>query len=181
MEVLNAAGGWVAGFELLATNPDGTASIRSRHTGMVKCLPPDQWRDPLEAVDLGEPPEGWPAVLAQFPEINGIHPALALVPLGTAEEIQRIERSIARHGLERSVTIDGDGLLLDGRLRVLACHRTGRELLIKDYLGNDPVAYVRSANVIRQHLSAAEKAEVRRKLTELVGTEKSAELLEVAS
>jgi hypothetical protein len=54
VEVLNSGWRWCAGFELLMTNADGTVSIRSTHTGTVRRLPPDQWRDPLElaALDL---------------------------------------------------------------------------------------------------------------------------------
>ncbi len=52
VEVLSASGRWVAGFELLATNPDGTVTIRSNHTGKTRRLWPDQWRDPLEVVAL---------------------------------------------------------------------------------------------------------------------------------
>lgn len=49
VEVAGRGGSWVAGFELLATNSDGTATIRSSRTGAVRRLWPDQWRDPLEA------------------------------------------------------------------------------------------------------------------------------------
>lgn len=48
VQVRNGQGRWVAGFDLLAFNPDGTATIRSRRTGEVRTLPPDDWRDPAE-------------------------------------------------------------------------------------------------------------------------------------
>jgi hypothetical protein len=52
VEVISADGRWVAGFELMATNPDGTATIRSTHTGKVRRVVQDQWRDPLEVAAL---------------------------------------------------------------------------------------------------------------------------------
>lgn len=54
VEVANRKGGWVSGYELLSFNSDGTVSIRSSHTGKVRCLPQGQWRDPLEVAALGE-------------------------------------------------------------------------------------------------------------------------------
>jgi hypothetical protein len=48
VEVLARTGEWVAGFELLRSENDGTALIRSGHTGATRKLPQGQWRDPLE-------------------------------------------------------------------------------------------------------------------------------------
>lgn len=168
VEVLNTAGRWIAGFELLHFDAEGTATIRSVRSGATRSLSPGHWRDP------------WPATIAQFPEISGTHPALDAIPWGSAEEYLQLERSIARDGLCQPVVIDGSGLLLDGRRRVLACARTGQPLLIDTYLGSDPACCIRSLNLVRQHLSPDDLAEVRRKLITLVGAERAAALLEVA-
>jgi hypothetical protein len=47
-EVLSASGRWVGGYELLRFSDDGTLTIRSTRTGVVRQLPPERWRDPAE-------------------------------------------------------------------------------------------------------------------------------------
>ena len=47
-EVLSASGRWVGGYELLRFCDDGLLTIRSTHTGAVRQLPPERWRDPIE-------------------------------------------------------------------------------------------------------------------------------------
>lgn len=48
VEVRNAAGHWVGGFDLLQFHQDGLVTIRSQRTGAVRQLPQGQWRDPIE-------------------------------------------------------------------------------------------------------------------------------------
>ncbi len=48
VEVLNATGHWVGGFDLLQFHQDGLVTIRSQRTGAVRRLPQGQWRDPIE-------------------------------------------------------------------------------------------------------------------------------------
>jgi len=47
-EVLSASGRWVGGYELLRFCDDGLLTIRSTHTGAVRQMPPERWRDPVE-------------------------------------------------------------------------------------------------------------------------------------
>lgn len=47
-EVLNNAGHWVSGYELLCFRDDGLLTIRSTRTGAIRHLPADSWRDPVE-------------------------------------------------------------------------------------------------------------------------------------
>ena len=47
-EVLSALGRWVGGYELLRFCDNGLLSIRSTHTGDVRQLPLECWRDPAE-------------------------------------------------------------------------------------------------------------------------------------
>ena len=47
-EVLTASGSWVGGYELLRFCDDGMLTIRSTHTGAVRQLPLERWRDPVE-------------------------------------------------------------------------------------------------------------------------------------
>lgn len=48
VEVLNATGHWVGGFDLLQFHQDGLVTIQSRRTGAMRRLPQGQWRDPIE-------------------------------------------------------------------------------------------------------------------------------------
>lgn len=47
-EVLSPSGRWVGGYELLRFCDDGLLTIRSTHTGAVRQMPPERWRDPVE-------------------------------------------------------------------------------------------------------------------------------------
>ncbi len=51
-EVLNAAGQWISGYELLGFRDDGLLTIRSTRTGAVRQQPPERWRDPIEVALL---------------------------------------------------------------------------------------------------------------------------------
>lgn len=124
VEVLTAAGSWAKGFELLRFEDDGTALVRSGHTGNSRRLPMDHWREPVN----------WGQILAAFPEIKGIHPALEPLPMGLRADFLALEVSIGDQGMQSPVIVDAEGLLIDGRKRVLACHRTGHQLLIAPFM-----------------------------------------------
>jgi hypothetical protein len=55
VEVLSAAGRWVAGFELLSFDAAGLAAIRCSRTGTVRRLLLDQWRAPRAWSDKALP------------------------------------------------------------------------------------------------------------------------------
>src|SRR5262245_59731432 len=57
--------------------------------------------------------------------------------------------------------------ILDGRNRYLVCQRLGREIQVKDYVGDDPIGFVLSANLHRRHLSESQRAMVAAKLSSL--------------
>jgi hypothetical protein len=48
VEVRGSSGRWHGGFVVVAFNADGTATIRSKATGVVRHLQPHEWRDPVE-------------------------------------------------------------------------------------------------------------------------------------
>jgi len=60
-----------------------------------------------------------------------------------------------------------DGKVLDGRNRYLACQRLGREVQVKDFIGDDPIDFVLSANLHRRHLNESQRAMVAAKLASL--------------
>ena len=56
---------------------------------------------------------------------------------------------------------------IDGRNRYLACQRLGREIQVKDFVGDDPISFVLSANLHRRHLDESQRAMVAGKLSKL--------------
>jgi hypothetical protein len=48
IQVRDTRGHWHHGFQLLAFNADGTVTVRSQKTGVVRSLPQSDWRDPVE-------------------------------------------------------------------------------------------------------------------------------------
>ncbi len=59
VEVRGSSGRWHGGFVVVAFNADGTATIRSKATGVVRHLQPREWRDPVEEAllhGLASPP-----------------------------------------------------------------------------------------------------------------------------
>ena len=57
-EVLSTSGQWICGYELLRFCDNGLLSIRSTHTGDVRQLPLECWRDPAEEALLEASPRG---------------------------------------------------------------------------------------------------------------------------
>jgi hypothetical protein len=91
-------------------------------------------------------------------EPNGaVHPLAARFPLLPEEGLQQLTADIAANGLRRAITLDAQGLLLDGRNRTEACNRAGVAPHFEVYDG-DPVAFILSANVHRRHLTQGARA-----------------------
>jgi ParB-like chromosome segregation protein Spo0J len=90
------------------------------------------------------------------------HPAADLLPLMSDEEYEGLKEDIRRHG-QREAIILLDGKILDGRHRDRACRELGvepRTVSLAPDLVKDPVAYVRSVNLHRRHLTALQKRAV---------------------
>jgi ParB-like chromosome segregation protein Spo0J len=93
------------------------------------------------------------------------HPLSAAFPSIPQEELQSLAADIKQHGLRSAITLyKGD--VLDGWHRYLACGMAGVNPRYIDYKGTDPVAFVRSANWHRRHLSASQRAMVEVSLTD---------------
>jgi ParB/RepB/Spo0J family partition protein len=93
-----------------------------------------------------------------------VHPALTLIPPMRRSERQGLEESIRRDGLLMPITLY-QGQILDGRERLAACEKVGVEPTFREYEGDDPLAYVLSEHLHRQHLSPGQ----RRAITEALG------------
>lgn len=86
-----------------------------------------------------------------------IHPAANLFPMMTEAELHSLAKDIQANGLQQPITMYG-AQLLDGRNRWRACEMAGVEPRVRDWNGKDAVAYVRSLNLHRRHLTAAQRA-----------------------
>ena len=96
-------------------------------------------------------------ILQHYPEITGIHPAADLFPMVEGDELRELCADIKERGLQQPIVICRDGMLLDGRNRLVACHRTGQRIALKRYEGSDPVQFSLSANLYRRHLSMSQR------------------------
>jgi len=81
-----------------------------------------------------------------------LHPACAAWPEMSPAELKDLAEDIAAHGLRDPITLDPDGLLLDGRNRALACVMAGVEPTTVVYDG-DPWLFSLSRNKHRRHLT----------------------------
>ncbi len=100
------------------------------------------------------------------------HPAADLFPMMSDEEIGQLAVDIRTNGLRQPiVTIDenGDRLILDGRNRDRACAIAGVPKAYIPFGGDDPYAFVVSANLHRRHLSPTERAFLAERLANLKG------------
>lgn len=110
----------------------------------------------------------WTAILRHYDEIKGVHPAADLFPMVEGDNFRELCADIKERGLAQPITVDRDGLLLDGRNRLMACFETNQEVLVEEYLGSDPVQFSLSANLHRRHLNAGQRAFVALKVRELL-------------
>ena len=93
-----------------------------------------------------------------------IHPALAIIPIMDAKTFAGLKADIKENGQKKCITFF-DGMLLDGRARLRACQELGKEPLIEeieacDGSEFDPIAWVLSVNVFRQHQNSSQLATI---------------------
>jgi len=89
------------------------------------------------------------------------HPAADVFPMLPDDELEELAQDIATNGLQQPLVIadvDGETVLVDGRNRREACRRTDVEPRMTELNGQDPTAYILSANINRRHLSKGQRA-----------------------
>jgi hypothetical protein len=94
------------------------------------------------------------------------HPLANIFPLLEGSEFDGLVDDIEMHGLREPITILDDKIL-DGPNRYRACVAAGIQPDVVSYRGDDPVAYVISANLRRRHLDESQRAMVAAKLATL--------------
>ncbi len=87
----------------------------------------------------------------------GTHPALDLFPL-PERLIAMLADSAKGQGWAVPVDVTPDGILLDGRARLIASVRIGLDVPIFRVQTDDPTAWVASRNLYRKHHTPAEIA-----------------------
>jgi len=94
-----------------------------------------------------------------------VHPLAELFPMLDKESpgFRALVEDIKENGQREPVWLL-DGKVLDGRNRCNACVHLGIEVLTRDYIGDDPVAFVLSLNLHRRHLNTSQRAMVAAKL-----------------
>src|SRR6476619_3893420 len=96
-------------------------------------------------------------IIAKY-EITGIHPLANAFPLLNDKEFQDMCEDVAKNGFTQPITINGQGLLLDGRNRLQVAWATKVEPLITRLNPEDEEAYIVSQNVHRRHLTLGQRA-----------------------
>lgn len=105
--------------------------------------------------------------------IGEIHPLAAEWPMMPDDELDALAESIKAHGLRQPIVTTPDGVLIDGRNRLEACHRarvsptfTTHRDLIDDAAIED---YIADANAERRNVSTGQKAMSRARALVRVG------------
>lgn len=88
-----------------------------------------------------------------------LHPLCALFPRMSGTEFESLKADIAANGLNQPI-VTHNGMVLDGGNRYAACVALGIEPVMKEYVGENLVTYVMSANFHRRHLSAGQMAAI---------------------
>ena len=94
------------------------------------------------------------------------HPLAAVFPMMETKDREELVQDILRHGLREPILLF-EGKILDGRNRYRACQEAGVEPSFEMYEGNDPLAYIVSANLRRRHLDTGQRAMVAARLATL--------------
>ncbi|MGJ4076262.1 ParB N-terminal domain-containing protein [Corynebacterium macclintockiae] len=90
-------------------------------------------------------------------QINGVSEHANFYPMLGEEALAELAADIQANGQRDPITVNKDGVLLDGRNRLAACKKLGIEPLVAVYEGDDEGAFVRSSNE-RRHQPTGSRA-----------------------
>ena len=98
---------------------------------------------------------------------NEPHDFAEVFPTLDGEAFDALVKDIEARGQQEAIWVY-EGKILDGRNRYRACQILGREPKVQDYVGDDPIGFVLSANLHRRHLNEGQRAMVAANLSNLV-------------
>ena len=107
----------------------------------------------VESRTCPEEPVRWHEYANLFPMLNG-------------EPFDALVEDIKQNGVREPIVMLGSAIL-DGRNRYMAARQLGIECPVRQYQGDDPLAFVISHNLHRRHLSESQRAMVAGKLANL--------------
>jgi hypothetical protein len=107
------------------------------------------------------------------------HPLADIFPLMEGEEFDALVVDIKAHGPVEPIVMH-EGMILDGRNRYRACLDAGVQPTFTSFRGDDPAAYVISANIHRRHLNAEQKRNLIAKLLKAEPTKSDRQIAQVA-
>src|SRR5262249_3800637 len=96
-------------------------------------------------------------------QAHRFHPLADIFPVMEGEEFDALVADIKANRLIAPITLH-EGMILEGRNRYRAGLDAGVEPTFTPFRGNDPAAYVISANIHRRHLTQEQKRELVAKL-----------------
>jgi N6-adenosine-specific RNA methylase IME4 len=94
------------------------------------------------------------------------HPLAQIFPLIEGAEFDELVEDIRTHGVRQPIWIC-EGQILDGRNRYRASAAAGVDCPIREYRGDDHLAFVISTNLKRRHLNESQRAMVAARLANL--------------
>ena len=96
---------------------------------------------------------------AQPQDGPAFHPLAEMFPLMQGAAFDDLVADIRANGLIEPIILHEDKIL-DGRNRERACRAAGVEPTYRPFMGDDPLAYVISANLHRRHLTPEQKLKI---------------------
>lgn len=96
-------------------------------------------------------------VLNYYPFIKGYHPACMALPDLAADDYDALKQSLKKHGQANELLVTEDGLLIDGRHRLLALDELGLDPRYRT-VTTDPWDWVVANNIAHRHMTVGQKA-----------------------
>jgi site-specific DNA-methyltransferase (adenine-specific) len=95
-----------------------------------------------------------------------IHPVAKLFPMISDPELAKLAIDIKENGLRQAIVVQ-NGMLLDGRNRLEACRIVDVKPRFEEFEGNNPEAFIISANIHRRHLTESQRAMIAAQLANM--------------
>lgn len=110
--------------------------------------------------------------------ISGVHEALNLIPEMADWQWQLLCADVEQQGFARSVLVDDDKMLIDGRARLQAGWAVGLDPTVERFQPVDTIAYVISENVQRHSWEEAKAQKMAKFLADPANLKKLHQLAE---